>query len=215
MRAGCPIRSFHRASGVAMALPALSRMRTIFNGPHPPGRLGTRCRQPADGRVLRDDPQPVAPVPGRGTGRQRVGHWRHRRHRRSLCDDLESLLRDIERLSRPSQGTGGLRLCARRLHQAGVCARAIRRPRLRGTIHRSHRQGNPRCAARRARSGHHAGQCPRSRIRIAAVAGYGWRVSGSAGCDRPDGVVGGGLPRSVLGRGNSRFPGRRRCSSWA
>ncbi len=170
-------------------------------------RVGARVREPADGRLVGDDPQPAAAVHGRHAGRERVLGRTDRRRRRIDRADREDLLRCGQRLAGPAQGAGGVRLCAGRLHQAAVRVRAEPGLGAGRALRRPDRQGHPRRAARRAGGGHRAAGDPRRRVRAAPVAGHRGRLRRPAAGNRADAAVGQRRARGVQGRDHSRPAG--------
>ena len=120
-------------------------------------RLGAGLRQPADGHLVRDDPQPAAAVPGRHARRQRAGGRHHRGHRRGdgadrrRCSPARSATTWAGARAWPCSATRwgpSPSRCSRWPRGVG----AVRRR----ALHRPRRQGHPRRAARRAAGRHHA-----------------------------------------------------------
>jgi hypothetical protein len=167
-------------------------------------RLGSRFREPPDGCLLGDDPQPPAALSHRGPGSFRPRGGDHRGRRRGDRAHRESVFRRAFRSMAQAQVDHGFRLWPRGALQAALRAGDGAGARVRGTLPGPHRQGNSRRTARRAHRRPHSGRYARRSIRPAPVAGHGGRLRRAAPRDGADARLERRFPCGVLGGGDSR-----------
>ncbi len=145
--------------------------------------------QPFHGHVVRTHPRPAAGLHDHGAGAERAQRRGGRGHCRGHGVDAQGGVGRVVRPHGLAQVAGGGGLWPVGADQAAVSAGFGRGRGDCGALHRPHRQGHPRCAARRAGGRRHAARAAQRRLRPAAKSRYRGRGARAAGGHRPAGGV--------------------------